>query len=858
MSQEERNWRSGMDRAAHGGGGPALRVLALAALAAAAFGASVLLHRALPRRAAPPVGADMAASSRQRPDPTDAEPGASPQTALPPVAGRAFKNECEGLRPRSDAPWRVPEAEYRQLVELELLPVQVSKTDLLAAGAPAPPSTARCELRFARALGGDSGVRVFDSSGRELSYRLRALPGDGAAAELVIDLAGAQGPFEVYYPVRGARPPEPSDDAVGGGLRLAVWHLAPGRAEGLHRLHQVVAALKEARSTGESRDRRQIDDRASPFGRHDHYVAVYQGWLACPTEGIYTFGLDADDRAFLLLDGEEVLAGGAPGHLPPQSFAFRSARPLRPGLHALTFYHVQGTGALRARLAWQPPGSSRMRVVPPSAFAAHIPARAVALERREGAACEVFFSASLRRRLVVNGDVPVTEWELAASGPRRADATGGLAWVWREGERILGEGPRLRLFVSGLPTAPGADPRGAPYRRVALSLECPSGELGRYTADLGALGTDALEDEPLAFRLELGSAPVFLYPHEPFEVHVHAINDSEEPVTLEALEVVSDEGRSVREVRPLGEFALPAVGPPGNDVLAKRMNRLRRRFAAGEAARLGRLAYWLGLPGAPAEGLEIVFLSSRAGVLPPLSAREGALWIEARTAEPRRVGISRRSRAIVVLPYDTDSDLRRWAFLKGLSPLASAFSGVALYYGDPLESEGALGGEGLEHRLRRVLETEGLALKSVRFPAGEYPIHAAAAGADGAFARVRARRIWVSPGLGDASAGTPLHEFERGLDFIIDRARTLAPGSKLVLVGPPPEWGRPVASARYADAAKAVAEQHGIAYVDIHAMLSSPELLDSAYRESGPDDGVRFRYPLGEAMERIAREAASR
>ena len=52
--------------------------------------------------------------------------------------------------------------------------------------------------------------------------------------------------------------------------------------------------------------------------------------------------------------------------------------------------------------------------------------------------------------------------------------------------------------------------------------------------------------------------------------------------------------------------------------------------------------------------------------------------------------------------------------------------------------------------------------------------------------------------------------------------------------------------------------RHGVAYVDLFSFIASLDLPGSDCREPGPDDGVRFPYPLGPAMDAIADEVLSR
>ena len=509
-----------------------------------------------------------------------------------------------------------------------------------------------------------------------------------------------------------------------------------------------------------------------------------------------------------------------------------------------------------------------MRVTPPSAFVSHLPARAVALERKGRDGVEPFFSAEVTRRLVVNRDVPVTEWGLAASGPRVPGGAGGaegLRWVWREGERVLGRGDRARVFVSGL-AVPEAGVN--PWRDVTLALEGPSGDFARYTRRLRAKARAPLEDEALGLELAAASAPTFVYPHEPHEIHVRTVNDSAKPVELETVEVRVERSPRRAVARRLGRFELPGVPARGPDVIARRMSRVTRHLGAGECAGLERVVYLVGPPGAPAVSLSFEVLGSRTPELPDLSAEGGALVVrgsaDARPAEAERVLVPPRvARALFMLPFDSEGELRKWGMIGSIA--LGGGSGKALLYGDALASPGAMGGEGLVPRMRASLQDSehggGVDLQATPFPSGTYPIHAACAGASAAFGETGWEAVWISLGLDDVRAGTPVREFARGVDFLMDRASVLAPRARLVIVGPPPEWTRERLSQSYADAAREVVVRHRVEYVDLHSFINQ---LDSAgtpgtdCRESGPDDGVRFPYPLGRAMDALAEEALSR
>jgi len=763
-----------------------------------------------------------------------------------------------GLRERSVAPWRVPAATSRLIVEIALRPVAQPGNRSLMPGMPPPPSTASCEI----VLDGGGPVRVFDRAGKERRCRLEPLDANDSfrlVFEAAHGLVGGDperddGPFEVYYPAPGGK--ELARDEGEGGVSLTVYPALREQVDTITYPGSAAAFVRRTKPIAPAKRRLQIDDCTIPFDRHDNYVAAYRAWITCPREGQYMFALDADDRAFIVVDGRQVLIGGNRS-LPPRPFQFRRLARMEAGLHALTFYHMQRKAALRSRFAWRPPGAGKIRVVPPSVFVSHLPARVVALERRDEPVRSAFFSAKVTRRLVVNNRVPVTRYQLVASGPKGPGGAEGLRWVWREGDRVLGAGDRLDLHVSGL-KMPGAGVD--PWRDITLALEGPAGEVSSYTRRLRPRAPDPLEDEYVGFQLRAASVPTFVYPHEPFEVHVHVVNDSAEAVELEAVEV--REGESARGAvgRRLGLFELPGIPEGKRDVIARRMYRIVRRFGSGEGSGLDRVTYLVGPPGAPAVPLTIDVLGSRERWERDFSAEGGALVVRPPRAVPEETGgvlvPPRVARALFMLPFDSEGELRKWRMVGSVSLRGG--SGKALLYGDALASPGAAGGEGLAPRMREFLQAAGGALEAAAFPEGAYPIHAACAGADREFARERWGTIYMSLGLADCRSGTPPEEFARGVDFLIDRASVLAPQARLVVIGPPPEWTREDISARYADAAREMVVRHRVVYVDLFSFMESLRAPGADGREPGPDDGARFPYPVGPAMDAIAAEALSR
>lgn len=121
----------------------------------------------------------------------------------------------------------------------------------------------------------------------------------------------------------------------------------------------------------------------NPFGVPSHYCHKYTGWLICPAQGEYLFATTSKDASFLLIDDEVVVQW--PGRHGPVGDARHHARTrLDKGLHKLTYYHVSHGANGRAVAAWQPPGQTKPKVIPPNAFAPITQGKVEALQHHRG------------------------------------------------------------------------------------------------------------------------------------------------------------------------------------------------------------------------------------------------------------------------------------------------------------------------------------------------------------------------------------------------------------------------------------------------------------------------------------------
>jgi hypothetical protein len=443
------------------------------------------------------------------------------------------------------------------------------------------------------------------------------------------------------------------------------------------------------------------------------------------------------------------------------------------------------------------------------------------------------------RRLAINRASPVTEWVLHATGPK-SDLPGGVqaCWIWSESGRELASGDAFRTFTTG-----------TEGRTITLALKAETRDLATYTRSVPTYQRDPLEDDDIRFRLEFVSTPNFVYPHEPFEINAVVVNESDEAVELELVErTFNRAGDLVVEKRP-EPFTLPAF-TFASDKIARRMNRITRRFEPGAAEDIARLTFGVGPPGAVTDELELVVIQSRADKLSTLRPRLGALEVD--HGQTTRSVYAASPRAMIVMPYDTAADLRRWAFVKNLSETTARGTEGTLFFGDPLSSPGARGGEGLATRMAAAFVEDGDSLTVHTVSGDDYPALEAVAAIDAELRKQAWESVYISLGGRDSRMGTPLVDYRRALDLMIDRVRSVASGARLIIIGPTPEVGRERTSEAYAEAARAVCKQHATTLVDLHDFILDREDPSLLYRERGPEDGTRFPYPVGQAIDEVA------
>ncbi|MBI3828540.1 MAG: SGNH/GDSL hydrolase family protein [Planctomycetes bacterium] len=573
----------------------------------------------------------------------------------------------------------------------------------------------------------------------------------------------------------------------------------------------------------------------------ERYAALYEGFLRAPLKGSYAFCVTTFGAAFLVIDGEAVASSGAPD--PGRgAFALAGKKGLAPGIHRVALYFAQGGMKTGVRLQWKAPGEPDFTTVPAQAFVRGIPAEVAGVESRGAVADDPPVKNAFVhleqlgqcRTGLFHGPAEAREWvqlfaqavgplagegrviRLSAAGAAPVDlpSTGGLAWL-PAGVEVAAE--LFNRDGSALPSS------------VARKVIFPTEEAGARDVDL------------LPGELALKFAPQFIYPDETGQLHFEAqLNPLPQLTSKERVE----RGLLRQAPLPPGQFRMRmrVTGMEAGDAAqagkalagdaeieatpdesGRRKIRIPIEGAKlAEFAKSGsaRLEIELLVGGVRVDRLVFRLLHSRAEWPGELVARPDHLeFIPAKGNEKERDA----ERVLVLAPREDEGDYRRFQPL-GLRGAPGAGVKEALFAGDPLveapegKADAAIG---LAARMPKVLPDAAWTALSLPGPYRGRFVYRLLAGVE---TRLRAlpngKRIElavVALGGGDASGQTPMHDFERGLDVIIDRLRR-AGIQNIVLLGVVPEPGHVEQGAAYREHLADLARQHHIDVLDLYTL----------------------------------------
>jgi tetratricopeptide (TPR) repeat protein len=218
---------------------------------------------------------------------------------------------------------------------------------------------------YGRAAGDARDLRVVDANGAPVNFIVVRHRPDYVTSLLVhVPIAGPQVCW-LYYGNKDAPKIDTrrwnlrgGDWKARGGVLTRVWRKArPGHPKTLDELKQMIAAA------GEPEGVTVLSNTflgPNPFGESDHFLTHMEGWLKLDKAGKYTLRLFADDGAWLVVDGKEVIAWPGPraesewrSHFNPPNKEI--VLDLQPGEHHVEIYHEEGEGMQMCSLGWSPP-----------------------------------------------------------------------------------------------------------------------------------------------------------------------------------------------------------------------------------------------------------------------------------------------------------------------------------------------------------------------------------------------------------------------------------------------------------------------------------------------------------------------
>jgi len=276
-------------------------------------------------------------------------------------------------------------------------------------------------------------LRVVTAAGRPRPVRVLMMgPGDRVRLAFAVQ-AGVKAYWVYLHNAKAPPLPEAQQLDLRRGVLLEMWEYPGGP---LHALKQVRAifARKDKTFIGRGfRDRVFLGH--NPFGPQNKLASVFTGWLRCPKDGTYTFASSSRDASFLLVDETLVVDNGG-RHRPQRDIRKNGEIDLKAGLHKLTFYHVTRGGDPVAVAAWKPPGSGRVRPIPPKAFAPVARAQPGGLEKYAQQLTIDFLPRHADEVFLKNRYYQRYEVKALAAG-----RTGrGITWRWDFGDGQTAEG----------------------------------------------------------------------------------------------------------------------------------------------------------------------------------------------------------------------------------------------------------------------------------------------------------------------------------------------------------------------------------------------------------------------------------
>lgn len=218
-------------------------------------------------------------------------------------------------------------------------------------------------------------IRVATLTLREMPCRVLMI-GPGDLVRVAFAIRPGVTKYFIYFGNPGAPAGKKKLD-IRRGVLLSTWEY-PGGGTGT--LRQMRKIFKRARKFVGQGFRDRIFLGYNPFGPQKRIAGTFTAYLVCPRDGRYVFSTSSQDSSFLLID-DKLVVDNRGWHRPQRDVRKRGGITLKAGLHKLTFYHVCMRRDPIVVAAWRIPGTRRICVIPPAAFAPIVRAKAGAMEQ---------------------------------------------------------------------------------------------------------------------------------------------------------------------------------------------------------------------------------------------------------------------------------------------------------------------------------------------------------------------------------------------------------------------------------------------------------------------------------------------
>ena len=198
----------------------------------------------------------------------------------------------------------------------------------------------------------------------------------------------------------------------------------------------------------------EVVQNCNPVRNNDprNFAASYRGYLKIETDGVYRFFLNAEDAAFLFIDGFKVTErvgtnSRLSGRVPLNSLG--GSVELKKGVHPFEVHHVLGnnpTAIGYCALMWAPEGATSWAYVPRQSFQQADYAQVAGIEHaQQQPAPQFVWGVEDTLRAGEGGLVYLVKFAAVGSVPE--DAT--FEWDFGDGTKGTGRAPRHVYFQSG-------------------------------------------------------------------------------------------------------------------------------------------------------------------------------------------------------------------------------------------------------------------------------------------------------------------------------------------------------------------------------------------------------------------------